>query len=267
MHGVEVRVVEVPELDVVQTCQRDRVTRGVGLGLEVCVDRCAGERVHGRSRVLVTRGRVHRMAALGDRPLAVLQFHLQRHPPAGRHWLARQKSSPTSSERASLSTFSGAREDVVQVGLGDDPQRNLAVDAAEGHVVDLVTEGRHIVAFGGVERYHQHVLAVSVQVRGQFEGEGRKAALVLAQGGSVEPHRRGRHRSLEVYEDALSARRRRKPGSGGDRWRRTRSPCRRSCATASRCWCAVKPPDRSCGRRSREIPLRRLCLRGSASGG
>jgi len=43
-------------------------------------------------------------------------------------------------------------------------------------------------------------------VRGEFEGEGREAALVLAERGAVDPDGGGGHGAFEVDEDALAAR-------------------------------------------------------------
>ena len=66
---------------------------------------------------------------------------------------------------------------------GHDAQRNLAIDAAEGEVVDLVAEGRNVRALGGVELHGKNVVAGGSRMRRQIEGERRVTAFVLAERG------------------------------------------------------------------------------------
>jgi len=74
----------------------------------------------------------------------------------------------------------GTGEDVVEVRLRDDAEGNLAVDAAEGEVVDLVAEGRDVGALGGVALDRENVAAGGVEEAGELEREGRVAAAIFA---------------------------------------------------------------------------------------
>src|ERR1035438_2442697 len=101
------------------------------------------------------------------------------------------------------------RKDVLNEGLRDDSQKNFAIDAAEGEVVDLVTEGRNVVAFGGIDFHCENVVAVEVNMRREFKRERRVASLVFTQTHAVEPDGGGGHHSFKVDEDTLVA------GGGG----------------------------------------------------
>ena len=103
------------------------------------------------------------------------------------------------------------REDVLDEGAGNDAQGDLAVDAAEREVVDLVTEGRDVGSLRGVDVDGQDVLAVEVDVGRQIEREGRVAAPVLAEPLAVDPHGGRRHHPLEVDEHVTATRLGRKP--------------------------------------------------------
>ena len=72
------------------------------------------------------------------------------------------------------------RENIVDVGGGNDAEPDFAIDAAEGEVVDLIAEGRNVVALGGVEIDGQDIFAVEIDVRSQVERKRRVAAFVFA---------------------------------------------------------------------------------------
>ena len=72
-------------------------------------------------------------------------------------------------------------ENIFDKCRGNDAQRNLAVNAAEGQVVDLVAEGRNVRPFAGIDIHRQHVLAVKINVRSEVKRKRRVSALVLAQ--------------------------------------------------------------------------------------
>jgi len=75
----------------------------------------------------------------------------------------------------------GLGEHIFDKCPGHDPQGDLAVDSAEGEVVDLIAKRRNVGALTGVHVDHQHVFAVEIQLRGEVKGEGRVSALVLAE--------------------------------------------------------------------------------------
>ena len=53
--------------------------------------------------------------------------------------------------------------DVLDKGLRHHPQRDLAIDPAEGQVVDLIAERRNVGAFCRVHIHAQHVFAPWIQ--------------------------------------------------------------------------------------------------------
>src|SRR5262249_28456563 len=87
----------------------------------------------------------------------------------------------------------------------NDPQRDFAINAAEGQVVDFVSEGRDVGTLGGVDVNSKNVFSVEVDVRREIEGERRVSALVFAKALAVDPYSGGRHHTLEIDEDVLAA--------------------------------------------------------------
>ena len=94
--------------------------------------------------------------------------------------------------------------DVLEEDLRDDAEGDLAVDAAEGEVVDLVAEGRDVGALGRVDVEREYVVARGIEVVGELEGKGRVAAAILAEFVAVEVDGGGGHDAFEVDEDALA---------------------------------------------------------------
>ncbi len=101
-------------------------------------------------------------------------------------------------------------ENVFDKSGGNDTQRNFAVDAAEGEVVNLMPERRYVRAFGRVNLNREHVVGVKVEVRRQFKGKRCVSSLVFAEANSIEPNRGSRHYPFEIDEDMPAARRGRK---------------------------------------------------------
>ena len=56
-------------------------------------------------------------------------------------------------------------EDVLDECRGHNSQGNLAVDAAEGEIVDFVSEGWNVGALGGVDIDGEYVFSVEIEVR------------------------------------------------------------------------------------------------------
>ena len=88
---------------------------------------------------------------------------------------------------------------------GNDAQRNFAVDAAEGEIVDLVAERRNVGAFGGIDIDGEHIFSVEIEMRGQVEGERSVAAFVFAELGAVDPDSGGGHHAFKVDEDMFAS--------------------------------------------------------------
>src|ERR1035437_1538183 len=103
----------------------------------------------------------------------------------------------------------GLGKNIINGGLRDDTQRYFSVDAAEGEVVDQIAEGRDVRALSGIDFHYENVVAVEVNVAGEFKGEGGIAALVFTQAHAIEPDGGGGHHSFKVDEDTLAA------GGGG----------------------------------------------------
>ena len=72
-------------------------------------------------------------------------------------------------------------KDIFDKGRRNDAQRNFAVNAAEGQVVNLIAERRNVGPLAGIDIHRQHVLSVEIDVRRKVKGERRVSALVLAQ--------------------------------------------------------------------------------------
>ena len=140
----------------------------------------------------------------GDDAVSVAKFHFEGKPIGG---LSGEKDIDVEPGIRGEHIL-GTGEDVVDVRWRDDAQRDLAIDASEGHVVDLVAERRDVGAFGRVYLDHEDVLSVRMKVIGEFEGERSEAALVLSQGNAIDPNGGRGHGAFEVYEDALAPRRR-----------------------------------------------------------
>src|SRR5271165_5419503 len=92
-------------------------------------------------------------------------------------------------------------ENVFKRDRGHNTKRNLAIDPAEGEVVDLEAKGRNVGSLGRVHVHGQEVLSIEIEMLRQFEGKWRIAALVLAKFLAVDPHRRGCHYAFKVDED------------------------------------------------------------------
>ncbi len=97
-------------------------------------------------------------------------------------------------------------KDVIEEGFRNDAERDFAVDAAEGEVVDFVAEGRNVGALGGVDLNGEDVIAGGVEDRRsrQLEGERGVAAFVFAELLAVEVDGGGGHDAFEVDENALA---------------------------------------------------------------
>ena len=99
----------------------------------------------------------------------------------------------------------GLGEDIFEKCGRNDAQRNFAINAAEGQIVDLIAEGWNVGALGGIDLDRQHVLAVEIEMGCQLEGKRRVPALVLAEACAVEPHRGSGHHAFKVHKHALPA--------------------------------------------------------------
>src|SRR5208282_4277529 len=78
-------------------------------------------------------------------------------------------------------------EDVFDKSGGNDTQRNFAVDATKGEIVNLMPERRDVRAFGRVNFNRQHVVGVKAEMRRQLKGKRRVSALVFAEANSIKP--------------------------------------------------------------------------------
>src|SRR5277367_1871594 len=82
----------------------------------------------------------------------------------------------------------GLREDIFDVTSRHDAERDFAIDSAESKVVDAIAERGNVWAFGRIHVHRKKIISFEIQMRCQFEGKGRVAALVLAQPLAVDPH-------------------------------------------------------------------------------
>ncbi len=100
----------------------------------------------------------------------------------------------------------GTSEDIVDIRMRNDAQRHLAIDSAEGHVIDLVAKRRHVRALGRVHLHNQYVLRILVNMLRQLERKWSEPAAIFSEANSIDPHRRRRHDAFKVDKDALSRR-------------------------------------------------------------
>src|SRR5207249_9052829 len=79
-------------------------------------------------------------------------------------------------------------EDVFDERGGDNTQRDFAVNAAEGEVVDFISKGRNVGALSGIDVDGEDVLSVEIEVRSQIERERRVSTFVFAEACAVDPY-------------------------------------------------------------------------------
>ena len=186
MHGVEVRVGEIPELDAAQSFEVNRVGHGVcdrfGFG--------NGGSSLRHNGVAVAQLNFQRQRFV--RGLQVLQenVHVQR--------------------RVRAEHVLGLGKNVFDENARNHAQRNLAVDAAEGEVINLVAKRRDVRALAGVDIHGQHVVAIRIEVGRKVKAEGRVAASIFAEARAIDPHRRSGHDAFKIDEHVLAGRFRRK---------------------------------------------------------
>src|SRR5207302_4972173 len=105
----------------------------------------------------------------------------------------------------------GRREHIFRMGEdgldergGDNTQRDFAINAAEGEVVDFISKGRNVGALSGIDVDGEDVLSVEIEVRSQIEGKGRVSALVFAEACAVDPNGGSGHHAFEIDEHVLA---------------------------------------------------------------
>lgn len=96
-------------------------------------------------------------------------------------------------------------EDVFDVDGGDDAEADIAIDAAEGEIIDDAPVRWYVVAFGGVDAYGEEVFATGFEEVGDIAGEGGVAALVF-RGNlfAVDEDGGGNHDAIEVEESTAA---------------------------------------------------------------
>src|SRR3974390_2130111 len=98
----------------------------------------------------------------------------------------------------------GLGEDIFDESAGDDAQGDFAVDAAEGQVVNLVSERRNVGTFARIDIDSQNIFAVEIEMRGEIKGEWSIATFVFAETNTVNPHGRGGHDPFKIHEDVFA---------------------------------------------------------------
>ncbi len=162
--GVEVRIFEVPELDAIDGFERDSLACGIVDGLGAGVDRSVGGGVG--CGVWIRAGRERDgLSRFRNGSIAVTEFDFEGEIGRG---FAGEEAVDVEAGLAAEDVLR-AGEDVVDVCLRDDAEGDLAVDAAEGEVVDLVAEGRDVGALGGVELDDENVFSGGLEMLGELE--------------------------------------------------------------------------------------------------
>ena len=173
-HLVQFRMFQVPELQVAQTFDGDLIMAGGGA-------HHAGRRLYQTVAVTQFGGDSHRFL---DRPVDIAADH----------------HGAIVGNRADR-----LGEDIRQVSPRYHAQLHVAVDAAEGEVVDHAAEGWDVGALGGVDLHGQQVVRAELQVGCQLEGERRVPAAVLLELVTVDADFSGGHHAAEIGEDAFAA--------------------------------------------------------------
>ena len=63
-------------------------------------------------------------------------------------------------------------ENILNKAAGHNPQRYLAIDSAEGQIVDLIPERRNIGPFAGIDIHRQNVFTIEINQRRQVKENG-----------------------------------------------------------------------------------------------
>ena len=152
VHGVEVRLLEIPELYIGEMRERDGEARGIlerfdgGVGGAVSVGIEGG----GGVRRVDWRGRaLNSVRRFGDDLVPVTQLGFERDG-ARCGEIASEEAIDVQRGIAAEDIF-GLGEDVVDVDLGNDAKGDFTINSAEGQVVDFVAEGRDVFPFGRVQ--------------------------------------------------------------------------------------------------------------------
>ncbi len=85
-----------------------------------------------------------------------------------------------------------------------DAKRDLAVNASEGQVVNLIAEGWNVRPLAGIKVHRQHILAIEIEVRSEVKRKRRVPALVLTQPMAIDPDGGSGHGPFKIHEDALA---------------------------------------------------------------
>ena len=203
MDRVELRLTQVPELNVAQMRERNGIARWIVPGLGAGVD---SRRSFWVDSVRTTRreGRFarDRTRLFGNDLIPVAKLHFKRKPGIGCGQAGQEAIHIE--RRRSAQHICGACKYVIDVCRRDDTQRHLPIDAAEGKVVDFIAKRRNVRAFGRVHLHRQHIVRIPAEMRCEFKGEGSESPPVFAQTDAIDPHGRGGHHALEIDKDALS---------------------------------------------------------------
>src|ERR1700722_9511993 len=165
MNRVEISILQVPELDRAQIVEMDGMHRRVRRWL-------------GRGQLLRT---------LRERVVAVAQLDFQRQRLARRFKML-EMAVDVESRFAAHHIFRLC-ENVLDERSRHDTQGDLAIDPAEGEVIDLVPEWRNVAPLRRIDVNRQDILAVEIDVRRQVEREWRVATLVFTELLAIDPKR------------------------------------------------------------------------------
>ena len=146
VHGIQIRMFEIPQLDRAQAFQMDAVHRGFGSGFR----------------------RGHALRRLGYRAIALSQLDFERQRLTRRFQVLKIAVHIQAGFTAQY--VFRLRADIFEERCRHDAQGNLAVDSAKRQVVDLVAEGRDVGPLGGIDIDGQNILAG----RNRCAGSGQK---------------------------------------------------------------------------------------------
>src|SRR5579863_6183537 len=90
------------------------------------------------------------------------------------------------------------REYILEKRARNNAQRDFAINASEGQVIDLIAEGRNVRPLAGIHIHGQNIFTIKIEMRSEFKSERGVSAFVFPKARTVQPHGGCCHYSFEV---------------------------------------------------------------------
>ena len=120
-----------------------------------------------------------RLRSLRDNTFAVEQFDFDRQRIVRRFQMLNETIDID--RGVAVSTFFGCTKIFSINVAGNNAQRDFAIDAAEGQIVDFISEWWNVGALRGINIDSKQIVSIEIEVGCQFKRERRVAAFVFSQ--------------------------------------------------------------------------------------